>query len=1382
MKVPGWFSLARGALAGAGVLVSLVVFSALGILLHAQLPAGRALTAELLTDFLSGYFQGKVQVEHISDLSLHGLTAERVTVYDTYGNRVLDLSRLRARASLREIARKLLSNEQKISLIIHHVRLEKAEALIVPDPETKTPTVERALTPVPTPAGEPSGRYVRVWLPVIEVGQIFGRGQVSSGAPTLETDLSAVHGSVLVTPKGTAVDVARFAMKLRGIGGADAQGVGSFHLRYPGAIWGFFDGYFGEVQTSAFIRWDDDRLELRLDVPRADSDQVQAIWSPYPLEETASLHAEAKGPLSNLDTHWVLRVDDSVVTAEGPLSLGKDFGIELHADMKDVDIRALWPSAPQSSIDGKAWVSVWPSPGQVNVEFNAALEPSEVGTQSVPAIDVNGTYDELGLVSRATLHEPGLPAKVSFERNPQGIIHLELDAKRFRLDHPRIRPYLSASGLAQAEVRANIEDDQINGSFDADVDELRVASISMDKAHVEGQLSGRVDKLEDLAVDAKLTGTGFRREGLSFEQVSASARGSISEPKVRAELTNPGGQRLLAQGVVAARQGGALKDLSLSVENQGASLAVSAGRVDTTNGALKVNDFSVKQGDAELSGDLEWEQHGISLKAKGKNVDLQEIARALGLDAGRVRGKVTVDADIVSRKDFEQGTMDVKFEGLELDGQGPMTGQAYAELDDGRLIAQSQLEVTGLGSMGAALDLTLGGRLNELDAYRRATGSSRIELYAVNLGYFSRYLPENSPVKKLGGIGTARIRVERKDPEHAPSMLVDAGTRGLQLEVPALNPELVTGIDLQLGGAFDGTSGRTSGSVRAVDANGPLVSASGAVSLNADQLWEDPAAFLKSLDQTKIETVFVLPAREFQQLPVQLRPPAVDGVLSGRLALNGRANAPVLSGQLAVDKLRGTSTRLASPISLRSRFSYASDTGKFGGTLEATRRSGRIIWGNFSGTAPFQKLSSEGMEAVVGGGSFSVENLPLELFQPLERAKLEGNLRGMVALSKRGRTPDFNARLELSEGRVQGIQLGQGELSVRAVGEQVSAQADFKDRNGDLSASLNTQLDWSREGAAFGERPVVVDFESSSYDAVLLLPFIDELLSELNGRLDAKVHAELRKKPEAQAVAEQRSARAAEAGSPEPPNWDATFSGYARLRGGVLRPKALGLQLRNANLDLVAKREGAFNTVEVNDLSASARSDKHNFKGRAKIYFDGIHLSHGWATAGLDEVPFVVGGVRLADLTGQVGASLRQDPDRITSRVEIPSMRILLPRSTGRSLIELTENPNIDVVQPLGPPTERDEAALPWFVTVDLGDDVRVQSSTINIRLYGNPELRLDNELQVDGKLVLPAGGRAIVAGKLFVVENGFIQFDTDDFRIRISTFARSGVRLAVFA
>ncbi len=1373
MKPPVWFRATRFVVVATGWLVSLVVFGALGVLVHIDLPAGRAVTATMLERFLTDFFQGSIDVQGLRSVSATGLSADTVSVYDVYGNRVLVVRGLRARASLRQIASKLLSDESKVSIVIHHVRVEAADAQIIADPKSGQPTIGDAFTPAPAPEGPASERYIRVWLPVIEIGRIFARGEVAKGAPTLETDLAGVRGSVLVTPKGTAIDVPGFGMHLRGLGGADARGLGSFHLRYPGPIWGFFDGHFGEIQTSAFGNWDKDRLRVRLDVPEVKPEHVRALWPDYPLNRPAALHAEAEGPLDELQTKFNVRIGDAVLDAEGPLAVTGDPGIDLDVSGQRVDVSAVFPSFPQTSIDLKTSLSIWPGPRQTHVEFNGYTQPGTLGEHPLPAIDVRGTYDEVGLVSRATLHEPGLATKVSFDVNPMGVISIEVDAKRFSLDHPRFRPYVKARGTARGKALLRIENDALTGSFGADVDNLRIEAVSLARAHVEGKLSGRIDKLEDLKIQAHLSGQKFARDELRFDTITAKALGPLTKPKLEVALSNPGGQALNMSGNLKTQGGVGVDGLSVALANQGTELSVSVARIEHEGGTTKIDGLVFKQGEAELRGDVEILPRGVKLRVKGHDVDLERVAQAVGVHSDALRGRVSVDADVVSTETHQEGTVDVSFSELHVAGVEPVSGRASLQLDAGHLDAQGEIDVSGLGRMGANVALELDGRVDDPAAWKRATGSGHVELYAIDLGYFNRYLTPEMPVQAISGLARARVRVERSGPEDVPQTMFDATTQGLEVLLAPSDAEsparVVRGIDLQLGGAVDGPAGTASGSVRAVDLEGPLVSASGTTQLDLARVWNDPTALAELWPDAEFEAVAVVPTRDIQKLPPEFRPVGVEGTIAARLSARGTSKVPRLSALVDVERLRGAATSLSLPIALKGRFDYAADTGGFGGSIEANRRNGRILWGRFAGTAKPEALFADELEGPrwTGAGTFSLENVPLRLLQPLSRARVKGEVSGVVALSRQEALPDVKADLEITNGSIQGIPLGTGKVSGRALGENVSASLGFTDRHGRIDLALRTKTHWLKDGD-FGAEPIVLELESKSYDAVLLLPFIEDLVSDLSGPLDADVKARLQKVPDERAPGQTR--------------WDVAFSGMAHLKKGVIRPAALGMHLRDTNVVLVARREEDLSVVEIAEMSASVRSDEPNLTSRGKLYFKGASLSHGWFGAGLDRVPVVINGVRLADATGQVATSFRQDTERMSMRVSLPQLRVLLPRSAGRALIEITPNPDIQVVQQLGAEDEEAERH-PWVVNIELGDDVRVQSATLNLRLQGNPTLVLEDELTIDGKLVLPPGGRANVAGKVFIVETGFVQFDTEDFtnphiNIRAVWRAPSGVRI----
>src|SRR5688500_14993567 len=227
------------------------------LLAHLNLAASRRATADVLGQTLAGLFQGQVTIGSIAQVTPGSVEAHDIVVRDQARRVVLKVTRLTAQADLFDILTRIVRGDEKLTIVIDHVRIERAEADIIPDADG-IPTLAQAFTPRPSPPGTPSdtpSRYVRVWLPAVEIGHAFARGSVV-GSPTLETEINGAHGSVLATPKGAAIDVKRFALVARGIGGGDAKGVAGLHIRAPGAVWGNFDGYMGEVQFGSAIRWE----------------------------------------------------------------------------------------------------------------------------------------------------------------------------------------------------------------------------------------------------------------------------------------------------------------------------------------------------------------------------------------------------------------------------------------------------------------------------------------------------------------------------------------------------------------------------------------------------------------------------------------------------------------------------------------------------------------------------------------------------------------------------------------------------------------------------------------------------------------------------------------------------------------------------------------------------------------------------------------------------------------------------------------------------------------------------------------------------------------------------------------------------------------------
>jgi translocation and assembly module TamB len=341
-------------LASAALLALLVGAGVVGLLLHLELPVTRRVAAQALTRLLSDFFEGQVRVGHIDRLTLGRVSARDVVVRDTREREVLDVSELRIKTDLVRIGKQLWWGGPKETLIIDHIRLERAECELVPDRAGDVPSLVRALTPRPTPPRRPRAppRHIRVWMPTVEVGKLWGRGRVGE-LPTLEAEVQNVRGSVLASPKGAAVDVHGFGAMVRGLGGADARGSGELHLRVPGPFWTWLNGRLGDVEVGAFVRVDGQRLAVRLELPRAEPEAVRALWPDWPLREQLRARIEATGELDALDTQAKLELGATRVSARGRGGVGAATGRVMDARAPGAGcawrtIRALIWTSPQS--------------------------------------------------------------------------------------------------------------------------------------------------------------------------------------------------------------------------------------------------------------------------------------------------------------------------------------------------------------------------------------------------------------------------------------------------------------------------------------------------------------------------------------------------------------------------------------------------------------------------------------------------------------------------------------------------------------------------------------------------------------------------------------------------------------------------------------------------------------------------------------------------------------------------------------------------------------------------------------------------------------------------------------------------------------------------
>jgi autotransporter translocation and assembly factor TamB len=1330
-----------------------------GLALHIDLPPGRRFVATQVEGVLNRTFLGRFELSGISHLSLRSGDVSRVVIRAPSGEAVIVADGLRVRADVWSLLVSILEDTPRSTLVIDYARAERAEVKLTPDRETGDPTLVSAFELRDTTPGVPSKKEIRVWMPALELGQ----GKVSGAmlGAGVEGRASSAHGRVLVSPVGVAVDVPRFAASMKGVLSQEIRGIASFHERGTRSFYGTFDGYAGDLQVNSVMRLEGRKLRGTVDVPRADPKSVLALYPAWPVLEPLSLHVAAKGDIEDIGLTGTVLAGKAEVAFSGELRPREQPVLMLDVAGQNLDLRSVLEGAPESQIEAHAVLGVWTGE-TTTVDVTGSTQPTVLAGEEVPALEVAGSYDEQGFNARVEAHEPGMPFTANVLISPEGAIEGTADVPRFRIEAaPRIAAFLPLRGVASGKVSGRFAKGEVDASVNADLTELTLGAISVTRARVTGSLRGDVQDAGRLAIDAKTEAQGVLAGAFRFEGLSGSVRGPAREPHITVALENEQGLNVKAETKLRSLAETVLHDVRIGVSRAGAELRARATRIALAEGHIEGRGLVIEGAGGNLTGSGNYRPGFLELEARGDGLDLGTIANVLGLAPETLDGRVSLHADVIAARDVRRGRVhfevhDGRFRGL------PKTNlDLGATLDGTRLEADAEGSVDKLGKFRLNFDGELSGEALTADAFRNATGKAELLVTSLALAELERFIPTESGIEALSGVAGVQLTLGRTKPGEIPSAALVASTESLALTFTppesGAAPIVVTGMDAELGGSFDGRNGVTEASLRVVDAQGLLASATGRMEIEPESVFE-PKELLRNLTERPIALTAAMNGRSLATLPEPIRPGVVTGTLSAEANLRGTLAAPVLSGKA---QLRGAVVGDAlnsTPVDACGRAQYDPVTQDFGFGAEIHLHAAsrpvcggqRVVLASANGTLDLDALEP-GKRPFVGDARLGFEDLPLSVITSLSDAGVRGSVRGAVALAlAQGEgLPQITAGLVLRDTALDRIKVGNGRFTLRSDGKQLVAGAVFDRDPGELVAELRSALAWDGMLPSFDPAsPIHANVRAEGVDAVMLEPMLSDVLSDLSGRLDGNVAIALQPK---------------NAAAPDAPR-EGSFSGKLAMRDGQLQFTGLGMRLSQVSFSAETKTVGRRTTVAVRGLSAASRAKYLNVAASADLYLRGLELEGARANVNLRQVPFLLAGVSQATLTGSSRVKLERKPDRVTATIDLPRLIVDLPRSTARNVLSTEANRNIEILQPIAEPRRRsDEQPIPWDLRFVLGNDVKVTRADLNIPVRGNPVVTLAEDVGVSGDLVLPQGGRVQLLGKAFVVESGEVHFDTGD-------------------
>ncbi|HEY0466581.1 MAG TPA: hypothetical protein VGC79_20375, partial [Polyangiaceae bacterium] len=804
---------------------------------------------------------------------------------------------------------------------------------------------------------------------------------------------------------------------------------------------------------------------------------------------------------------------------------------------------------------------------------------------------------------------------------------------------------------------------------------------------------------------------------------------------------------------------------------------------DIAGDRVRVSGLHMDGAGGKLDGSGELRPDGVTLSAHGAELDLAVITHALGLPRGLLGGKVALDAELESGKQAQRGNLAVQLENGESEGIAIDALSLTGQLSGSQLQLQSTAKLRDFGSFSGEAKATVTGSLSDLRTFEEATGVLTVKAEHVPFSLVSYLLPKSAGIGDVRGEGSATLVLDRATADAIPNLSLVANTTGLRIGLAASDqrpkPLALDGVDAHAGLNVNGTSGETDLVLKLDDLHGPLASVTTHLRLDLAAALAHPEQLASQLRATPLVVKALVDDRALEDLPAAIAPRGIAGRLRTELSLRGTLDHPVFSDKTELHRLRFGGSDRDQAIDVCAQLDYDKSSGQYGArgevflpTAETDTRAcqgGRIAQFSAGGRAEWDKLLSSTPSADpawTGTAGLSLEGVPLAVVPAFAQAGFGGRVLGVVMLDRREALPQVRSQLEVRDAFLARTRLGTALVRTHTDGRALSVAVDIEQPSvasasgslvgGKLNAELLTAIDWQGIVPSIDQtRPISANLTAANLDAALLSPFLQDVLSDISGKLDAALELTLTPNLEPKAA--------------EP--WSGSVNGSLAMRDGTLQLSQLGLRLRKVQASALAEANANGTHLTIESLSAAAEGDTPNVYATGDLSFSSARVVSGNARATLQDVPFLIEGVLLSTLKTEpklvdgVQIELERRPSEMFVRLVIPNLEAKLPQKASRSLIELGNNEDVLIAQPISQPSSAaDGAALPWRMRFELGDRVKITRADLSLPITGAPEIILGESLQIQGNVDLRPGGRLSIPGvpRPFTIETGTVTFDAD--------------------
>lgn len=1351
---------------------------AVGALLHLDLPITRAAIARIVEKGVSDSLRGRLHIREISRLAETGVQLEGVEIQDPSNRTVLRVRTLRANVNPLGVVKRILAGYEKLSIEITEVRVEGFEVYLLQTDDLDAKgqrlthlSLSDAFEPLPSPQAATSSleKPIRIWFPKVDLVEVYARGAVA-GSNTFEAQVGSARASVLATDKGAAIDVKRFEIMTSGILGANARAHGEVHVRAPGAVWGAVKGNFGKIPLKQEFRFQNDSIELKGTLPEIDPSAAKALLGTWPLDQRISVTNNISGKLSDLNVAVTVKgqAQDGVwpgaVEVTGKVNVIGNVRGKIEVITESLNLASFDSTLPTTVIDSETHVEVAMLGARPLLKLTALIHPGSVEGIATPQIDVDASADGSKYSVDAVFEEQGISARAHVESDTDGVVRVAVEFPKTHLNaSPRLQSFLPGlGGVAEAKLQGTLTDGMLTSSGNLKLGSFRFANAKVNDTNVS--FTNEID-LQDLKtsqgnIEGSLHGLSYG--SMVLDRLDVTAKGPILRPRVEVQAGVSEGVKLSASSEVSFETQ-ELFEFRADLAGRGQPVQASARHVAWGNSRLVISDFFAKS-IGEIKGDLNVGRDGGKVDLTASGMDLTRIGEALGFAKSEMGGLLNAKVDLefggqahgTVAVDIRNGTF-YGVSGVELDAQ--------STIDDRQISGSAQATVAHFGSLTGEWNGSLAGPLLSERSYLDASGNLSLKLKDLDLRTLSM-LTKDSSLPKLKGFVEAQLEIERPIGSTLPAIELSTTTRELSVE---LNGELLEGVDLDLAAHLRAGSQIVETALHLSDARGPLASFSGEVTPPL-LAWSEnaPSAeeFIRGLHSAPLNIVAVIPDRKIGAWP-KFMPRFVDeGSLSARLVLDGTIDAPAINLLVEGHALEGGQTHFGEPLDLKWAARYIAKSGSLRGSMSAERSTQRLGSFHYDFVVPFEHFFDAPKADVplwTGSAQLLLESTPLHLIEEMKKVDLSGRAQGSIEIERSALLPQVRGELNLRNLRVKDHRLGDVRMDLNTHESDLITRAEFSDEFGSLRLSAELGLTATSAFALpTANRPIFLTLQSEQYNAAVLAPFLADTFDEFSGNLNGQLRAELRRTV---SPSNGKGGKTEEETAPTE-GWEASFSGGLELKDGVFTPSALGLRLSDAQLSLSANPKGEFNVVNLDHFRAKAASKVQNLTGSGEFIFRGFSLEKGSFQLVPENVPFLLDGAKMADLTGEARGQFAIEGDDFNLEFGIDDLSAEIAEASDSNLISLDENPDIQILQ--AEIREQIDENLPRDgmninLLFRLGENVRLKGTGLDIRVTGSPELRIGEKTEMRGEIEFIRGGRFQIMGRGFTLEPGVVTFDTGE-------------------